>query len=125
MESLDRRYCERFEVPGAQVLYKLNQGVCARTQLKNITKSSVRFEIKHDAKPGDFVELEIQIPRKERICAKGNIVWISNSKPPYYSVVQFLAFSTDKRYNSLECLEQLKRVEAEYFLANEEYAPTR
>jgi hypothetical protein len=111
---LDRRSAYRFKVPDSQVSYKLLGGGSARTSLMDMTKSSVRFEIRHRVDPGELVEVILSVPNKERISAKGHIVWVSNSKPPFYAVVQLLPFGTDKRYNTLQCLEQLKELEQEY-----------
>lgn len=110
----DRRSAYRFKIPEARVSYKFLGGGSARTTLMDMTKCSVRFEIRHKVDPGELVEITLSIPNKVKISAKGHVVWVSNSKAPYYAVVQLLPFGTDKRYNSLQCLEQLKELEKEY-----------
>jgi hypothetical protein len=110
----DRRGNHRFKISGAQVEYKIKKGGSARMPLINMSRHSVRFEVKHDVHPGYLVDLEIIIPGKDKISLKGSITWVTNSRPPYFAVAQFFPFGTDKRYNSLHCLEQLKQVEAEY-----------
>lgn len=112
--TIDRRSSYRFKIPEGQVNYKLSNGGSAKTELKDMTKCSVRFEIRHEVNEGEFVELSISVPEREKIFAKGNVVWVSNSKAPYYAVIQLLPFGTDKRYNSLQCREQLKELEEEY-----------
>ena len=111
---LDRRSSYRFKIPESQVSYKLIGGGSARTALMDMTKSSVRFEIRHRVDTGEMVEITLSVPNKEKISARGHVVWVSNSKPPFYAVVQLLPFGTDKRYNSLQCLEKLKELEQEY-----------
>ena len=105
-----RRHSDRFKIPGAQVLYKLENDVSAQTTLINMTKNSVCFEVEHPIKIGYIIELEIIIPEKDIINVKGNIVWTSTS----YAVVQFLAFGTDERCNSMHCLKQLNQLAEEY-----------
>ena len=111
---LDRRSSYRFKIPESHVSYKLSSGGSAKTSLIDMTKSSVRFEIHHKVNRGELVELTLSVPNREKIYVKGHIVWASNSKSPFYAVVQLLPFGTDKRYNSLQCLAQLKGLEQEY-----------
>jgi len=110
----DRRATYRFKISGAQVEYKIKRGGSARVPLIDMSRNSVRFQVKHDVHPGYIVELYIIIPGKNKIAVRGDIISVTNTKAPHYAVVQFFPFGTDKRYNSLQCWEQLKNVEQEY-----------
>ena len=118
----DRRYLDRFEIPGAKVIYKQREGfhgakaVSAQTPLIDLTYISCRFEVNHTLQPGAIVELQILISGKRKIKVVGYIVWVSDAQSgrPSMAVVQFFPFGTDKRYNSLHSLKQLKKLSAQY-----------
>jgi len=116
MYQIERRHLDRFKIPGAEISYILPDGSLSRATLVDITRSSVRFEVKNDIKIDEIIELEIIIPRKEKIVIKGHVVWTSKSgsENPAYVVVQFLPFGSDERYNSMHTYEQLKELSAEY-----------
>ena len=121
-EQYERRHLDRIKIPGAQVYYRVISGNgksaddSALTELKDLTHIGICFQIKHHLEPGDYIELDIIIPGKEKIGAKGSIVWAStnHSVEPAYAAVQLLPFGTDSRYNSLKALTDLKAVSQEY-----------
>ena len=116
MYQIERRHLDRFKIPGAEISYKLPDGSWSRVNLVDITRSGVRFETKNAVNIGEIIELEIIVPRKDKIYIKGHVVW--TSKPdlenPAYAVVQFLLFGSDERYNSMHSYEQLKELAEEY-----------
>ncbi len=116
MYQIERRHLDRFKIPGAEISYKLPDGSWSRVNLVDITRSGVRFENKNTINIGEIIELEIIVPRKNKIFIKGHVVWTSNpdSKSPAYAVVQFLVFGSDERYNSMRSYEQLKELSEEY-----------
>ena len=118
----DRRYLDRFKIPGAKVIYKQREGfhgaksVSGRTALIDLTYISCRFEVNHILQPGAIVELQILVSGRRKIKVVGYIVWVSdeNMGKPSVAVVQFYPFGTDSRYNSLHSLKQLKELSAQY-----------
>jgi hypothetical protein len=108
----DRRYNERYPLPGATVSYKLNADNAVDKTLKDITHGGVCFEFSHSTEVGSQLEIEITIPGKESLVLKGNIVWtaVENVGEPGYAAIQFLPFGTDKRYNSMENHDKLKEL---------------
>ena len=118
----ERRYFKRVAVPGAKVSYAQRKGfhnsdeLSGTAPLADITQMSVRFETAQTLHPGAYIEIEIMPPGKEKILAKGNIVWVSDpaAGKPGYAVVQFLPFGTDERYNPLNSLQQLKELTQQY-----------
>jgi hypothetical protein len=116
MYQIERRHLDRFKIPGAEVSYKLPNGSSSCVKLVDITRSGIRFETKNGVNIGEIIELEIIVPRKDKIIIKGHVVWTSNpdSKNLPYAVVQFLVFGSDERYNSMQSYEQLKELSEEY-----------
>ena len=116
MYQIERRHLDRFKIPGAEISYKLLDGSWSCVILIDITRSGVRFEIKNTVNVGEIIELEIIVPKKDKIFIKGHVVWTSksNSENPSYAVVEFLPFGSDERYNSMHSYEQLKELSEEY-----------
>jgi hypothetical protein len=116
MYGIERRYLDRFEVPGAEVVYRFAGGTESRGSLADITKISVRFETDHQFNAGDHIELEIFIPERNSISVRGNVVRIVNasSQAPVSVAVQFLPFGSDERYNTMESYSQLNNLTEEY-----------
>ena len=116
MNKFDRRYLDRFEIPGAKIQYKLQNGNSAKLKLVDITKISVRFYVKHKISAGEFIELDILVKGKEKISVKGHVVWTHEDENHIQSsvVVQFLPFGTDERINSIKNYEQLAQLVEEY-----------
>jgi hypothetical protein len=106
----ERRHSDRLEIPKAKVVYKTDDGITFNTTLKDMTISSIRFESNNYHNVGEFIEMEIIIPGKEKIQVKGKVIRVSN----YYITVQFLLFGSDERYNSMNSYEQLKELSEEY-----------
>jgi hypothetical protein len=116
MYQIERRQLDRFKIPGAEILYTLPDGSSSRVMLVDITRSGVRFEINNPVIVGELIELEIIVPRKDKIFIKGHVVWTSklDSENPAYAVVQFIVFGSEDRYNSMQSYEQLKELSEEY-----------
>ena len=112
----ERRYLDRFEIPGAKIKYKLQNGISATLELIDITKISVRFFVKHKISAGEYIELDILVKGKEKISIKGHVVWTleNDNNIKSSAVVQFLPFGTDERINSIENYEQLAQLVEEY-----------
>lgn len=116
MNGIERRYLDRFEVPDARVVYRVEENIKHVGSLADITKISVRFEVGRDFNPGDRISLEIMIPDKETISVRGHVVRTinPNGEKPAYVAVQFLPFGSDDRYNSMENYSRLDALTQEY-----------
>ena len=116
MKDFDRRHAYRIAIPEAMVRYKRKSGQNGEMPLIDLTKSSACFRIEHELKFGEMLELEIIIPNKDPINLKSIVIRVSNpvSEIVSYAVVQFLAFGSDERYNSLQAYEQLTQLLNEY-----------
>ncbi len=116
MHQVERRHLDRFKISGAKVSFNSNDRSVNLVSLLDISKSSVRFEFNGDLGPGDRLELEIKIPAKEKISIKGHIVRTSKAdiEHPCCTVVQFMPFGSDERYNSTDSYNQLNEILKEY-----------
>ena len=99
---LERRHSDRFEIPGARVNYRVNDGEELQMPLKNITHGGICFEIKHPLEMGELVTMDIKLPGNNKIFLKGTT--------EIAAAVQFLPFGTDERYNSFISYQQIKEV---------------
>jgi len=109
----ERRHFERISILGAKVFYKRKNGQAGLMPMNNLTLNSVCFKIKHHLKLGEYIKLDIIVPNKEVISVKGIV---TRFEIPTYAVVQFFAFGTDERYNSMKSYDQLKKLLNEYLL---------
>ena len=100
MIKYERRYLDRFMIPGAKIHYQLQNGFSATTNLIDFTKISARFYVNHKMQAGDIIDLDIIAKRKEKISVKGHVVW-THEQNKSIAVVQFLPFGTDKKINSM------------------------
>jgi hypothetical protein len=116
MTGIDRRYLDRFVVPDAEVEYSCDEGGKEKGSLADITKISVRFEVKQQFNPGDLINLEIVVPDKDRISVRGHVVRTIHpiEARSSYVAVQFLPFGSDQRYNSMKSYDQLDALTCEY-----------
>ena len=73
MNRLERRQSPRLKLIGAHIIYKLNKGRYSLKLLHDMTISHARFEVDHKVELGEFIELIIIIPKKERIYIKGKV----------------------------------------------------
>ncbi len=116
MFKFERRYLDRFEIPGAKIQYKLQNGNSAKVKLIDITKISARFYVKHKMSEDEIIELDIIVEGKEKITVKGHVVWILDNvnNNNLSAVVQFLPFGTDEKINTMKSYEQLAELAEEY-----------
>jgi hypothetical protein len=101
---IDRRHSNRFEIPGARVYYQGEDGLKTETKLNNLTHGGARFRTGRKLNKGEVIELEIQLPERERILVKGYVVWTSEMD----AAIRFLAFGKKDSFNSFQSYQQLK-----------------
>jgi hypothetical protein len=112
LAQYERRYTDRYPLPGAKVQYNLDGGNSDETSVKDITQGGLCFEFSHNADEGHRIEIELKIPGMDNLVLKGHIVWtsVSSGNDPNLAAMQFLPFGTDNRYNSMDNHERLKKV---------------
>lgn len=108
--TYERRYSERYKLPGAKINYKTDNGNGHEKSVKDITHSGICFEFSHTGEEGNKLEIELIIPGRDKIVLKGNIVWTSveSQSGPGFAAAQFLPFGTDERYNTMENHKKLR-----------------
>ena len=115
MHVYDRKQLERLKTPQMWIKYIYKESKYFDC-IVNFSHSSVCFESKQPLELYSRINLSV-IYNKKDIKLKGNVVKVSNSNLgdyPFHVVIQFLAFGTDKRYNSIESYTQLKKLKEEY-----------
>jgi hypothetical protein len=116
----ERRHLERFEVPGAQILFKpgkkfrLFERFTGPLPLKDITKNGARIIIDQPLERGTLINIEIRIPGQGKIKVKGHVVWNSYPNDPLQAGVQFLPYGEGKQYNSFSIRQQLEHLTEQY-----------
>jgi hypothetical protein len=119
----ERRHLERFEVPGAKVLYKQGKGFhlferyTGPLPLKDITKNGACIAVDGPVEKGTLLKIEVQLPNQQKFRIKGHVVWTSYPKAPSHAGVQFLPYGQGKKYNSFDSHELLERLTQEYLEA--------
>lgn len=119
MPEIERRQSPRLKLVGAHVIYKWINGRYSLKRLCDITKTSARFEVDHEMKIGDMLELAIIVPKNEHIHLNGAIIRLSDpaSKEPPYVVVKFLPVDREEKANSIESYHQLNKLIDSYLLS--------
>lgn len=117
-DGLERRTIDRFTIPGAKVRYKEVNGSTGIGELIDLSRSAIRFEVYYPIHEGTLVEVTIELPGGDEIGLKGNVVWAYEirNQNRCFTVVQFLPFGSDDRYNPHTSLEKIKAVEKTYLL---------
>ena len=110
MYAAERRKMNRYEVPGAWVIFRYGEGRPRAGVLNDISFSAVCFKSEKSFNPGVSMDMIISLPGKDDINIKGHVIRAAklSAKDIYYVVVQFLIFGTDPRYNSIYSYKQLK-----------------
>jgi hypothetical protein len=118
----ERRHLERFSIPGATTLYRLDRKIgflnryTGPTRLKDITKHGACIEIKENIVTGSVLNIKIIVPGEEKISIRGQIVWNNHSaeRPAAEAGIQFLPYGKGKPYNSFKTREILERLTRQY-----------
>jgi hypothetical protein len=112
MYPAERRKMDRYELPGAWVMFRYGQGPSRAGVLKDISFSAVCFKSEKSFEPGISMDVVISIPGIEDIFVKGTVIRAAQKsiKNIYNIVVQFMLFGTDPRYNSITSYNQLKNL---------------
>lgn len=112
----ERRHLERFEVLGAQILFKPGKGFSLFERfsgplpLKDITKNGACIMIDQPLERGTLITIEIRIPGRGKIKVKGHVVWNSYPNDPLQAGIQFLPYGEGKQYNSFTSRQQLEQL---------------
>ena len=125
MSRIKRRDCERFEIPGAGVVYKLEKVFFKGADFTqdifpvyDISYGGVRFLSQTNLKNNVKIALQIYLPdNDEPLFYRGTVVWVSHHPGQDYSSqigVQFFPYGEKKGLNSPENLSRLKELEKKH-----------
>jgi Tfp pilus assembly protein PilZ len=113
----DRRYSRRFHFDEGKVYcqenstFRLFKQFSEPFDLNDLTKSGICFRTNKNVSRGDTVHLKIDIPGRQKIQIKGQVVWVQYQETSEHTVgVQFLPFGTLKGYNTFSAREKLERL---------------
>ncbi len=126
--SKDRRSLDRLNVPSAtaQVMDKKWFDIVSNYLsfvvpgkgtkdiiVKDISKSGACLNCEHRHECGDPVNMVVSIPGEKDIWIKGHVRWVEKLDGQYqYCIgIQFYAYGTGKKLNSMRTLEQLRNVQ--------------
>jgi hypothetical protein len=115
-EHSDRRYMERYQISGAEVLYRSQSTsrIWSKFQgpvsVVNLSKSGICFKTAKKMVTGEQYEIKVLIPKERKIKLKGKIVWTTSSYQQKATLagMHFLPFGGDKKYNPLSSLTRLR-----------------
>ena len=122
----ERRHLERFSIPGAKTLYKIQKKINlfnrfnGPTELKDLTKHGACIEIREDLPPGSMLIMQIIIPGQVKFNVRGQIVWRSKSQVQSlgFAGIQFSPYGGRKPYNSFKTRETLEQLTQQYLISN-------
>lgn len=123
MKSVERRVCNRFNVPGASVTWTQPSRlpfVSATAEpgclVMDMSRGGVRFLASRPLKPGAYLELEIDVPDgKSPIRVSGRVVWSWLRPARSYEVgVEFEPYGDVARANHPEALRRMVGLESRF-----------
>jgi Tfp pilus assembly protein PilZ len=111
----ERRTFDRCAIEDGHVRYveAFNLGLfkkySSELPLKDISQSGIRIEVNKFRKPGDEIDMLIDIPGYPSIQIRGHVRWIQEFENPKKIEIGilFLPFGSSKEYNSFRCKSRL------------------
>ena len=118
----DRRRYTRFNVPGAIVKYdeekgfQGSKGIKGQGQMIDLTVYAVKFTTNDQLTPGSKIKVWITLNNKINIPLMGNVLWIfkDNDNQLNHATVEFMAFSEEQGFNSIESKKALEKLSEKY-----------
>ncbi len=121
-KGAERRKCRRFEIPGAEVVFKKIGlfGLFSRFSnpcyLLNLSKGGVAFSTNVILKPGQKVLIRLLLPNAHPVTLRGQVSWQNGFGfgQVIATGVKFMPFGDRRGWNSRKTLEVLNRLEKAY-----------
>jgi len=125
MAGIEKRECERFEIPGATLVYSSKKGIFSKSKythdelpVYDVSYGGVRFLSQEKLKIKSSIAVRIFIPEDEEpITFEGKIVRVFHHPGQSYNFqigVQFLPYGHKKGFNPSENLSLLKALEKKH-----------
>lgn len=121
-EKIEKRECQRFEIPGATISYKkkgifsypdkYKEEICP---IIDISRGGLRFICKEHLKSKSKVSLKVSIPGENiPLSPFGRVIWVMpypGKNHKYQIGIQFNPYGPKKGQNNREILEKIKIIE--------------
>lgn len=120
--KVERRECQRFEIPGATVQYKSLwfpisfNGFSQPCPVLNVSKGGLAFECRSKMERGKKLALRLIVPAEDPLELRATVRWCAFSweRTTYVAGVEFAPFGARRGLNPLETLNRLRQLELEY-----------
>jgi hypothetical protein len=127
--NIERRECQRFEIPGASAQYKSLwfpipfNGFSEPSPVVNVSKGGVAFECRNKIAQGKRLAVRLLAPGEEPLDLRASVRWCAFSweRTTYVVGVEFAPFGVGRGENPRETLDRLRELEREY---GEEESPS-
>jgi Tfp pilus assembly protein PilZ len=123
-KGMERRECQRFKVPNANLAYETEKGLFTKKvteeecPISEMSRGGVRYLCQNRLKMGREIMLDINIPgEKEPMKINGKVIWVSPYATMGYKYqigVQYYPFLMKKGENPPETLERIILLEKKY-----------
>ncbi len=120
-DNAEKRACLRFEVPNGQTRYKkkgllvLLSGYSEAYPVVNISKGGIAFECNEQIRRSTKLTVQLLAPHEEPLELNAEVRWQRRHAGDVAELgVQFAPFGAHRGWNSVEDLETLRRLEAQY-----------
>lgn len=125
MSRIEKRECERFEIPGATLVYNARKGIFKKSEfgsdefpVYDVSYGGVRFLSQEKLKIKSGIAVKLFTPEDdEPLVFEGKIVRVFHHPGQSYKYqigVQFLPYRQKKGFNPPENLARLKAFEKKY-----------
>jgi hypothetical protein len=117
-ESLEKRTCIRFRIPGATVKYRHEDGIAEFCPVLDVSRGGISFLAQEMLKYESLVEMKISIPGETSpLILKGLVRWYSPNPGKSYKYqigVQFLPYGESKDHNYPGALTKIIALEQKF-----------
>lgn len=119
---LERRECQRFEVPGATVQYRSPwfpisfNGFSQPCLTVNVSKGGLAFYCRSTMERGKKLAVRLNVPGEDPLELRASVRWCAFSweKMTYVVGLEFAPFGSGRGTNPRETLDRLRELEREY-----------
>ncbi|MCU0595623.1 MAG: PilZ domain-containing protein [Desulfobacterota bacterium] len=120
--NIERRECQRFEIPGATVQYKSLwfpvsfNGFSQPGLTVNVSKGGLAFECRSKMARGKKIAVRLIVPGEEPLYLRASVRWFAFSweRMAYVVGIEFAPFGIGRGENPIDVLDRLRELEREY-----------
>ncbi|MDO9530196.1 MAG: PilZ domain-containing protein [Syntrophales bacterium] len=127
VQDVEKRRARRFEIPGGKVRYKktglliLVKGFSKTYHVVNVSKGGLALVCDEGLDRGEKVMVQLLAPNEKPLNLHARVRWRgSTDSGDMLLGVEFMPFTGRRGHNSLEALDVLRRLDAQYGKEKEE-----